>query len=535
MLLDTAGLPALTLSTNPGSLRWLIDCPRLAAASGKLRRSSRTVRFDTPDLRLYRHGIELCVRQEGNRFFQSVAHGAATTNGTAPGFAATSVGRVREFESADAEPRLNRFDTETLRPLIDLDCESELAPVLAWRVARQTRILQEAGRDGGTEIFEIAFDEGEIETPGVPIPIAELALTILKGPPDAPYRLARELQQSVPLTIEPRSRFERGLPRIAELPPRWHKARRPSCTPGATVDSAVAAIFRDCIEHFLVNEAAALDGRDPEGVHQVRVALRRMRSAWSTFAPLLATEDSASLRAEAKWLAGNLGPARDWDVFLTERLMPMEARYPGNAALAVLRRSAEAARRAAYHQASSALLSQRATRLFLDFGEWIETRGWRGRGPAADDESIAPAMCDRPLADMAPALLERQYRKVCRRGRHFARLPGDARHELRLAVKKLRYTAEFFVQLAHPATAKKFVTETAALQDALGNLTDATTLAARLDAMQATAPDDTLLARAAGVMIGAADAQIAATGEAAVRDAWRGFKRCTPFWDRSVA
>jgi len=93
---------------------------------------------------------------------------------------------TREIEAASAEPRLDLFDSDTLRPLIDLDCEDALAPVVAWHITRQTRILQEPGRDGGTEVFEIAFDEGEIETPGKAIPIAELALATARIPPHQP-------------------------------------------------------------------------------------------------------------------------------------------------------------------------------------------------------------------------------------------------------------------------------------------------------------------------------------------------------------
>lgn len=516
----------LTLSTNPGGLRWLADCPRLAGptVSGPLVRQSRTICFDTPDLRLFRRGVELQVRQEGNRFVQRLSFADA---------AADDAAHVWEADVPDATPALDRLPAGGIGPALVSIPGGDLAPVMAWRVDRQTRVLQESGVDGGIEIVEIAFDEGEIEIAGVTIPIAEIALSVLRGPADATYRLALDLQKLVPLGIEPRNRFVRGLQRSAGIPPRWQKMSRSACAAGDTIDDALFELFKAGFTHFLANESAAIDGRDPEGVHQVRVALRRMRSAWSAFKPLLDDGAVAPLRADAKWLADNLGPARDWDVFLTEQLSGLDTRHPGSAALATLRQHAEAARAAAYHQAHAALLSQRTTRFVLALGAWIEGRGWRSTEFRADGRDDVTESLNAPLGAFATAVLARQYRKIRKRGRGFAALPAEARHELRIAVKKLRYSAEFFVlQYGNAGSARRFVAAAARLQDALGGMNDVAMLGSRLDGLQADAPNDTILARGLGMAIGAAGATAAATGEAAVRDAWRRFRQQPEFWAR---
>jgi inorganic triphosphatase YgiF len=516
----------LTLSTNPGGLRWLADCPRLSGptASGKLARQSRTVRFDTPDLRLYRRGIALQVSQEGNHFVQRLA---VTSDGDEAG------DRVWESELHGPDPALERLPETEIGPVLARVARDELVPVMAWRVRRQTRILQEPAVDGSTEIIEIAFDEGEIEGAEAPVPIAEIAFAVLRGPADAPYRLALELLESVPLNIEPRSRFARGLQHVTGMPPRWHKAPRPACKAGTTVDDAMATLFRASLAHFLANEGAALDGRDTEGVHQARVALRRMRSAFSAFGPLLTDPAVAGLKANAKWLADTLGPAREWDVFLSGELAETERRHADDPALAALRRQAESARQAAYRQARSALMSQRTTRFVLELGRWIEAHGWRSATlPLAEDapDDAPDDAFERPLAGFAAATLDRQYRRMRKRGRGFAHLPAESRHRLRIGVKKLRYTAEFFVLLFDTEAARKFVAEAAALQDALGDMNDVATLSARLDGLQAAAPGNAPLARGVGTVMGAAGVHAAATVESGVRAAWRRFRRMPPFW-----
>src|SRR3546814_10017263 len=117
-----------------------------------------------------------------------------------------------------------------------------------------------------------------------------------------------------------------------------------------TADDALAAVLGACLRHWSANEAAAIDGSDPEGVHQMRVGLRRFRSALTVFGDLLPAAQLAWLQEEAKWALNALGSARDWDVFLADLLAPLEAARPGDADLAALRGAARDRQAQAYRQ-----------------------------------------------------------------------------------------------------------------------------------------------------------------------------------------
>ena len=127
----------------------------------------------------------------------------------------------------------------------------------------------------------------------------------------------------------------------------------------ASVDDAVAVVFAACLRHWTANEAAALSGLDPEGVHEMRVALRRTRAALSDFREIIPAAQVAWLKRETKWLITSLGSARDWDVFLYELLAPVEVARPGDTGLAKLRMAAETERKKGYARARQAIRSPR--------------------------------------------------------------------------------------------------------------------------------------------------------------------------------
>ena len=168
----------------------------------------------------------------------------------------------------------------------------------------------------------------------------------------------------------------RGYALAAGTPPAWHKAEPPALEADATVDRAIQAILRSCLQHWCANEAAALDGSDPEGVHQMRVAIRRLRSAFSVFGRLIDPAQRAWLSDEAKTIVNGLGPARDWDVFLAELLAPVRAARQDDAGLSRLAAAAEAARHQSYAQRAPQSGPAPTPVTFL-LGRWIEACGWR--------------------------------------------------------------------------------------------------------------------------------------------------------------
>jgi CHAD domain-containing protein len=89
-----------------------------------------------------------------------------------------------------------------------------------------------------------------------------------------------------------------------------------------SLGSAFNVITANCLNHLLSNEPGMLEGRDIEYLHQMCVAVRRPRSTLNIFSPLFPAE-SPDMTRELRWLIRQIGPARDWDVFLTETLRPI--------------------------------------------------------------------------------------------------------------------------------------------------------------------------------------------------------------------
>jgi triphosphatase len=229
-----------------------------------------------------------------------------------------------------------------------------------------------------------------------------------------------------------------GLAVVAKEPSAATKAERRELAKKVSVDDAVAVVFAACLRHWTANEAAALSGLDPEGVHEMRVALRRMRAALSDFQEITPAAEVCWLKRETKWLITSLGMTRDWDVFLSELLAPVGAARPGDAGLAELRIAAEAERETGYAGARRAIQSSRYFSLLARMRRWLSNKSWREGGNVTRNSLVEPTV------KLAGRLLAKRRKAVLKLGRDFKKLSPQERHQLRIALKKLRYTAEFF-------------------------------------------------------------------------------------------
>jgi triphosphatase len=200
-------------------------------------------------------------------------------------------------------------------------------------------------------------------------------------------------------------------------------------------------------------------------LHQARVALRRLRSALSIFKPIVADDRFAHLANELKWLAGSLGAARDVDV-LRQRVG--DASHP-----ALL-----AAHEDAYTTALAALDSKRTRDLMIDVVEWTALGTWR-------TQPLDPESAQAPAVAFASEVLRKLRRRINRRGRDLDHLDDEARHQVRITAKKLRYATGFFQSLYPDKRSRRrfkaFTKHLEALQDHLGILNDLATAPALLD------------------------------------------------------
>lgn len=355
-------------------------------------------------------------------------------------------------------------------------------------------------------------------------------MELVEGPPGALFDLALTLQDIAATQVETRSKSARGYALATGRRPAWVRADALDLKADMRVDDALAAVLENCLRHWSANEPAALDGSDPEGVHQMRVGLRRFRSALSVFGDLLPESELDWLQGEAKWALNALGPARDWDVFQSDLLAPLEADRPDDPDLAALRAAALERQDRAYRDLREALSTPRYTRFLLRLGGWLEDRGWRGAG-------LTPAQraaLDQPLITLADALLAKRHRQVMKRGKGFKTLPAEKRHELRIAVKKLRYTTEFFRDLYPAKHEKAYLAALRDLQESLGHLNDvAVAEGLLLNLTEASPPGSGArqLERAAGKVIGWY-ARALLDFEPEMRHTWKSFAATAPYWNK---
>ena len=244
------------------------------------------------------------------------------------------------------------------------------------------------------------------------------------------------------------------------------KASPVALTADASGEDAFVAIIGACLRHAEANRPAVLAGQI-EGIHQMRVAFRRLRSGLRIFRPLIPPEASAARVEDIRWLNGFLGPARDWDVFLEEGMLPMFAHFPRKRGLSLFRVKAESIRQTHHRTLREALDDPRYRQLTRGLAAWLDDRVWRD-GP--DDERRKRLA--RPALDFATPLLDRDHRQVTNRGEAFAELSAEERHALRIRIKALRYALDFFASLYPAPAVKSYLSALARLQDSLGLMND---------------------------------------------------------------
>jgi CHAD domain-containing protein len=240
--------------------------------------------------------------------------------------------------------------------------------------------------------------------------------------------------------------------------PRWSKAAPITFKTRSTLDDAIAAVIASCRDHWQVNLPAALDGRNAEGVHQVRVGLRRFRSALSLFKTFVPENQRDWLNTEGKWLANQLGAVRDLDVFLAD----LEKRAPKNdASSAALGDAVRAARARARTSAMNALRGTRMRRFAARVETWLDGHGWYVDGGEIPD-----------VGAFARDALNKRMKKIQAVAARADKLTVPERHELRIAVKKLRYSLEFLAPVLPEKRAQRASVILKRLQDSLGHLND---------------------------------------------------------------
>lgn len=502
----------LKLLVPPGASRRLGAHPLLKGAGRPVTKKLYSVYLDTPDLDLCRRGVAFRLRKDGARWVQTVKGGGEVKSG---------LHRRVELETgvAGPGPDCTVIDSEAFSGLFSSPrlC-AQLQPVFSTQFSRTSRIVSLTP----DVTVEVCIDRGVIKCGDSIAPICELELELKSGAPWHLYELALQLLDSVPLRIENRSKAERGYALLRGESPAPVKAQAVALDTGMSVNDAFKAIVWASLNHLQANEHGMLDSRDPEYLHQVRVALRRMRSAFSTFSGALPQEEAALFVAEIKWLARALGPARDWDVFMTETLPPILRECGSHDGLAALKKQGARARTAGRRRALSAVDSPRYQRLNLMLSGWLIAE-FHLR--PADEALLAASRAPAPA--FAGAALEQRFARARKRGRKLRQLSAADLHLLRIAVKKLRYVADSFATLYDEKCIARMLARLARLQNILGAMNDAATVAGLMKRLGAKSGKDMIEAR--GIVLGWTQGRAEAL-KYELYSVWKAFRDCGKCW-----
>lgn len=286
-----------------------------------------------------------------------------------------------------------------------------------------------------------------------------------------------------------------------------------------TVSAAMALVcghLAGVIRHY-APLAAGRDGVEP--VHQMRVAVRRLRSALKLFHDATACPEMADLATRLRELGRVLGPARDWDVFVDGLGAAVQAAFPGDAAVRRLLAAAVRRRSAGYDGLRAYLGSAAFRKLDILLACCAAGRPW-DHGVDAGRQAILVG----PLRDMAVRALTRRRRRLLGAGDDIGGLATPALHAIRLQAKRLRYAAELFAPLYGRRDARRFLRRLSALQEHLGHLNDGAVAAGLMAELEGTGRGF-----AAGVVSGFVAGR-AGDARREIQGCWRKLVRATPFW-----
>lgn len=440
----------LKLRVPPARLHALLASPLLRASG-----ASRSVRlaatyYDTPDLTLWHRRIALRVRREGRRWVQALKGGGSVASGVHTRVELESVLR-------NAKPDLSVLPRNALtKGLRDGNIAATLVPVLSTDIKRTLRLLAPAPG----VLIEVAIDRGEIRSGVRRDAVCELELELKKGPVTALFDLALQLSAIEPLELEHHSKAERGYALYEARFSAPQKATDVRLTRSMDAGEAFRLIAASTLVQIQGNARGVLDSEDPEYLHQLRVGLRRLRSALDLFCEPLGDaldEPASKLRVISK----GLGPARDWDVLITETLTAMTG-VPG---MAKLLAACKPAHQSARGEAKNTIKTNIYTDSMLTMGRWLVT-----------PQAIDGVPWRKPVRQAAAQILSARHARLIKRGRQLAKQSPEQLHRLRIAVKKLRYAVEFFNDLFQVKAMAVQRARLEKLQDILGCINDAATL-----------------------------------------------------------
>ncbi len=507
------------------------------------RRSLAALYLDTPDRRLAKAGVAWRLRREGRRWVQTLKSGGTSA--------------------------IERFEHEVIRPGPSPDPAAHAGTTTGDKLAKILRNAQKDGLDAGirfkTEVrriarrirtqgavVEVAFDEGSLLANDARLRIREIEFELVSGSATGLVALAERWRKRFGLIYDPRSKAARG-DRLAEgspFPP-LRKAADPEYAGDADVVEAFGKVLDECLAHISGNAIGLVDGDEGlrvEHVHQLRVGIRRLRSALRSFRGWVPPPPEP-LVDELKQLFSELGKARDSDVL--DSGVVAELAKVNAPSLTMPKREAgpDPVATVGSTDTQKTLLAWLAWRVELLDATWVTTAPAPGAAPViaaattsagtaveadgavpadatpaaadeaagaggvdpADEQRAVGALQEQPLeatdpAPLAQVDLDRErdngesfqrkaqrrlgkwHRQIVAAWKAFDELEEEDLHSLRKHIKRQRYAVEFFAPVLRRRDVERYLKPLAAIQDRMGELNDLFVARSRYQALVSSDP-----------------------------------------------
>jgi len=457
----------LKLRIAPGQLAKLKRHPLLKAHQLTRPGTRRlyNIYFDTPKLELNQSAMALRLRRSGRQWLQTLKGGGSIQGG---------LHQRNEWEMPVRGPALDFSLPQVAewKDLLPQRMRKKLQPVFVTDFSRNSRILSWQGAE-----IELCMDQGEISTEHAHTPICELELELKSGEPRQLFELALAILDIVPFELESVSKAEQGFrlrsgyseQPVNALPVELHKH--------ADLSAAMQTLIWSCLQHFQGNLRGALgSGKNDEYVHQMRVALRRLRVLLRMAASVCADEQLAGFRKEVAALGIILGRIREWDVFIANTVQPMCARMPDDGSLQLLLVVSQQQRDANYNALRNDAQARTLQRLLLRFGIWMNGTYW---------QQFAQAGLH--ARDFAGTYLSELAGHFAQAGEDLGTHDAAKLHAMRIQAKKLRYSAEFFSTLYGKHKSGQYLAALSEVQEVLGQINDDAVAQRLLDELSSAA------------------------------------------------
>lgn len=481
-------------------------------------RTLRSIYLDTPAHVLKKAGIALRLRRDGRRWIQGVKARATLHGG---------LSQVGELENPAPGGRvcLDAIPDPSIREeIVGRINGAPLQPICETVIKRSTSELVLAD---GTRA-ELAVDIGEVRAGERSAELSELEIELLAGNASGLFDIAHILVPEGGLRFSRLSKAARGYLLAEEgridLPLAPRNAQNVLLDPAQTAEQAAREVLRECLDQIATNVVVVRQLDNIEGAHQLRIGLRRLRSAFSVYAPVLRSAEMKRLDGEARWLGQEVGALRDLDVVANDMARREAKIHPDEPELSALADSVLRQAEERREQLRKLLVGARVQAFLIDLARFVETRGWLVPQDFSQTERLAA-----PIAELAGQSLDKRWKRVAKHAQGLATLTVEQRHELRKELKKLRYAVEFFCSLYPAKRVDPFLKRLKKLQTLFGDLNDTATMRTMFAGTDVSGADNPSIQRAIGWMIGASQAR-AEFGWTGVKALWRDLEQARPFW-----